>query len=320
MAERKIVAVVGATGSQGGGLVRALLADGEFAVRALTRNPASEKGSALTDAGAEVVAADLDIPASLDQAFAGAHGAFVVTNYWAPLSAEQEAERSRADMELSQAQAAARAARRAGVSHVIWSTLEDTRGRFRNDADIPDVEGYKVPHFDAKAEADAFFSDVPTTFLRTTLFYENFIDSFPPRRGDDGSLTLALPVGDQPLAGIAVSDIGGAALGIFKRGNELVGETVSIAGDILTGQGYAAALTDALGEPVRYQSVPFDAFRAQGFPSAVEMGNMFQFYAEDSATFTGARDLDRVRDLHPGLQSFRDWLAVHKDEVAASAS
>lgn len=315
MSTPQTIAVVGATGSQGGGLVRAALTDGQFAVRALTRDPSSEKSAALAAAGAQVVAADLDDPASLDRAFDGAHGVFVVTNYWAPPSPEQEAQRSRAERELAQARTAAQAARRAGVGHVVWSTLEDTRGRFRRDADIPDVEGYKVPHFDAKAEADAFFADVPTTYLRTTLFYENFADSFPPRRGEDGTLTLALPIADQPLAGIAVDDIGGAALGVFRRGADLIGQTVSIAGDILTGDGYAAALSEALGEPVRYQPVPFDAFRAQPFPSAVEMGNMFQYYAEDSAAFTGARDLDRVRELHPGLQSFRDWLRRHHADI-----
>lgn len=312
MTEKKIIAVVGATGAQGGGMARALLDDGDFAVRALTRDPKSAKAAALSDAGAEVVAADLDDEASLDAAFAGIHGAFVVTNYWAPLP--PDAQRSRAQRELAQARAAARALERAGAHHIVWSTLEDTRGQFADDAAIPDVEGYKVPHFDAKADADAFFATIPTTYLRTTLFFENFASAFPPMRGDDGALTLALPMADRPLAGIAVDDIGRTALGVFKR-SDLIGQTVSIAGDILTGDGYAAALTDALGEPVTYRPVPFDDFRAQGFPSAVEMGNMFQYYAESSAAFTGARDLDRVRELNPRLQTFRDWLAGHRDEI-----
>ncbi|BCI51886.1 nucleotide-diphosphate-sugar epimerase [Mycolicibacterium litorale] len=315
MTPKRTIAVVGATGSQGGGLVRAILDDGgEFTVRALTRNPGSPKGAALSEAGAEVVAADLDDEASLDRAFDGVHGAFVVTNYWAPLA--PDAGISRAERELAQAAAAARALERTGVEHVVWSTLEDTRGHFADDAAVPDVEGYKVPHFDAKAEADAFFAGLPVTYLRTTLFFENFVDSFPPRRGDDGALTLALPIADQPLAGIAVDDIGRSALGVFARGDALVGKTVSIAGDILTGDGYAAALSDALGEPVTYVPVPFDRFRAQGFPSAVEMGNMFQYYAENSAQFTADRDLDRVRELNPRLQSFREWLANRQKSPA----
>lgn len=311
MTDKKIVAVLGATGSQGGGMVRALLDDGTFAVRALTRDPSSPKGVALADSGAQVVGADLDDEASLTEAFDGIHGAFVVTNYWAP----EEGGRSRAERELAQAQSAARALDRAGARHVVWSTLEDTRGRFADDAAIPGVEGYKVPHFDAKADADAFFADLPTTYLRTTLFYENFATSFPPMRGDDGGLILGIPMADQPLAGIAVEDIGRTALGVFHRGDALIGTTVGIAGDILTGDGYAAALTDALGETVTYRPLTFDQFRAQGFPSAVEMGNMFQYYAEDAATFTGARDLGRVRELNPRLQSFREWLSRHRDEI-----
>ncbi|KUI33890.1 nucleoside-diphosphate sugar epimerase [Mycobacterium sp. IS-1496] len=314
MTGQKIIAVVGATGAQGGGMARALLDDGEFAVRALTRDPGSAKATALTQAGAQVVAADLDDEASLDAAFAGVHGAFVVTNYWAPVAPDDR--RSRAQRELAQARAAARALERAGAGHVVWSTLEDTRGQFADDAAVPDVEGYKVPHFDAKAEADAYFAGLPTTYLRTTLFFENFVDSFPPSRGEDGTLTLALPIADQPLAGIAVDDIGRTALGVLQRGDTLAGQTVSIAGDMLTGDGYAAALTDALGEPVTYRPVPFDDFRAQGFPSAVEMGNMFQYYAENSAAFTGARDLDRVRELNPRLQSFRVWLAGRQKSPA----
>ncbi|MBO0678892.1 NmrA/HSCARG family protein [Mycolicibacterium sp. S2-37] len=315
MAEKKTIAVVGATGSQGGGLVRALLEDGGFGVRALTRDPSSGKGAALADAGAEVVAADLDDEDGLAEAFDGVHGAFVVTNYWAPLTPEQEAGRSRAQRELDQARAAARALERVGARHVVWSTLEDTRSRFVDDTVIPDVEGYKVPHFDAKAEADRFFAGIPTTYLRSTLFYENFASSFPPVPAEDGTLTLSIPMADRPLAAVAVEDIGRTALGVFRRGEQLIGRTVSIAGDILTGDGYAAALTEALGRPVSYRPMTFDAFRAQGFPSAVEMGNMFQYYAEDSAAFTGDRDLERVRELNPGLQSFQDWLARHRDEI-----
>ena len=120
MADKKIIAVVGATGAQGGGLVRAILADrnGEFRVRALTRNPDSDKARALAAAGAELVRADLDDQASLERAFAGAHGVFALTNFWEHFSPEKE---------LAQAGNQARAAKAAGVHHVIWSTLEDTR-------------------------------------------------------------------------------------------------------------------------------------------------------------------------------------------------
>src|SRR5699024_4880439 len=105
------------------------------------------------------------------------------------------------------------------------------------------------------------------------------------------------------------------ALGIFKRGSQFIGQTVSIAGDHLTGVEYAAALTDTLGEEVVYRPYSWDEFRALGFPGAAEMGNMFQYYAENSERFTADRDLALVRELNPGLQSFRDWLAIHKSDI-----
>ena len=179
MTDQKLIAVVGATGSQGGGLVRAILDDPghEFRVRALTRSAQSTKARELAAAGAEVVEADLADGPSMRRAFEGADGAFVVTNYWAERTPEEEARRTRAAMEFAQADTAALAAKQAGVGHVIWSTLEDTRDVFGMDERVPTVDGtYKVPHFDAKAEADALFTeyDVPTTFLRTTFFFEGF--------------------------------------------------------------------------------------------------------------------------------------------------
>lgn len=318
-ASKKLISVVGATGSQGGGLVKAILADpdGQFRVRALTRSSHSRAARELAAAGADVVEADLDDGPSMRRAFDGAHGVFLVTNYWADLSAEDEGRRTRAARELEQVDIAALAAKQAGVSHVVWSTLEDTRDYFGADERVPDVDGhYKVPHFDAKAEADGLLReyDVPTTFLRTTLFFEGFIGALAPSRGHDGTLKLTLPIADQPMSGIAVDDIGKSALQIFKRGNEILGNTLSIAGDHLTGEQYAVALSDAYGETVTYQPLTWDEFRAQGFPGAVEMGNMFQYYAENSEAFIGDRDLSKARELNPELQSFSDWIELHRNE------
>jgi uncharacterized protein YbjT (DUF2867 family) len=324
MTDKKLIAVVGATGSQGGGLVQAILADPEqrFAVRALTRNAQSEKSLALVAAGAEVVEADLDDEPSLRKAFDGAHGAYVVTNYWVERTPEEEAARTRAEMELEQVENAARALKDAGVAHVIWSTLEDTRAHFGDTDRVPSLDDgrYKVPHFDAKGEANELFTKygVPTTFLQTTFYYEAFTMGMGPARGEDGKLVLSLPMADQPLSGIAGVDIGKTAFGLFKRGDEFIGKTVSIAGEHLTGDQYAAAFSSALGEPVTYQPHTWDAFRTFGFPGAIEFANMFQFYAEDSARFTGDRDLDLVRELNPELQSFETWLGSHADAVKAT--
>ena len=243
MPEKKLIAVVGATGAQGGALVRAILADkgGPFAARALTRKPDADKGRALAAQGVEVVAADLDDPATLGSAFAGAYGAFCVTNFWEHFSAERE---------LAQATNMARAAKSAGLQHVIWSTLEDTRKWIPlSDDRMPTLGGkYKVPHFDAKGEADQVFRDlgVPTTFLLTSFYWENFIYfGLGPMRGEDGVLAIMFPMGTSRLPGIAAEDIGKCAYGIFKQGTGLAGKTVGIAGEHLTGRQMADALSEA---------------------------------------------------------------------------
>jgi uncharacterized protein YbjT (DUF2867 family) len=239
MTEKMIIAVVGATGSQGGGLVRAILADpqGPFTVRALTRNADSGKARELASQGVEVVEADLDDEASVRKAFDGAYGAFVVTNFWAQRTPEQEKARTRAEMELAQAAAGARAAKDTGLRHVVWSTLEDTRPHFeRLGIDIPTVfDSYKVPHFDAKGEANAFFTElgVPTTFLQTTFFYESFLIGQGPHRDENGELVLTIPMAGNKMALIAADDIGKTALGVFRRGDDFIGKTVSIAGALL---------------------------------------------------------------------------------------
>ena len=224
-------------------------------------------------------------------------------------------------MELDQAEIAARAARDAGVQHLVWSTLEDTRPFFAGRDDVPSLDDgrYKVPHFDAKGEADELFTKygVPTTFLRTTFYFDAFVTALPPTRNADGTLTITLPMGEQRLSGIASDDIGRSAFAILKR-PDLIGQTVSVAGDHLTGHEYAAALTKALGEQVTYYAPTFEEYRTYPFPMAVEMANMFQFYAENHDEFTGNRDLTKVRELNPALESFEEWLDQHKADLLAA--
>jgi uncharacterized protein YbjT (DUF2867 family) len=311
MSDRKIIAVVGATGAQGGGLARAILADreGPFALRAVTRNPSSDKAQALASDGAEVVLADADDAVSLEQAFAGAYGAFCVTNFWEHFSP---------DRELAQAEAMAVAAKKAGLSHVVWSTLEDTRKDFPlSDTRLPTLQGkYKVPHFDAKGEADRFFASVPTTFLLAAFYWDNFIHSgMGPRRGADGTLVLGVPLGGGKLPGIAAEDIGRCALGIFRGGQTFIDRRVGLAGEILSGPEMAAAFSRALGEQVNFYDLRFDDYRALGFPGADDLGNMFQMQAILNEAFCKSRDVDLSRQLNPHLQSFDAWLAKNKAKI-----
>lgn len=301
---RQTIAVVGATGQQGGGLVRAIAADDRFTARALTRDPSSERAQELRALGADVVMADLDDPASVASAFAGVHGAFCVTNYW---------EHFDADRETLQAHGLAAAAKAAGVDHVIWSTLEDTREHVALDDDrMPTIGGrFKVPHLDVKGAADSAFRGfgLPVTFLRTSFYWDNLITfGMGPQRMSDGTLAITFPLGDAKLPGIAAEDIGACAYGVFCRGTTTIGQTVSIAGEHLTGHEMAAALSRATGETVGYNAVSPDAYRAAGFPGADDLGNMFQFKAEFQDVWCGPRSVAGTRELHPGLQSFDDWL------------
>lgn len=313
MAEKKTIAVMGATGAQGGSLVRAILNDqsGGFTARAIMRDVNTDKAKALAQQGAEVVAADLDNPESLKRAFVGAYGVYCVTFYWAHFSPEKE---------LAHVHAMAEAAKDAGIEHAIWSTLEDTRQWVPlSDERMPTLMGkYKVPHFDAKGEADRFFVEagVPTTFLLASFYWDNMIYfGMGPKRGEDGTLAITLPMGDKKLAGIAAEDIGKCAYGIYKRGRDYLGERVGIAGDHLTGAEMAAALTKVLGQEVRYNDVPPEVYRSFGFPGADDLGNMFQFYRDFEHIVLAARDLNVSRTLNPSLQTFDMWLAENKDRI-----
>ena len=313
MADKKIIAVVGATGQQGSGLVKAILADpaGGFAARAITRDPQSDKAKELARLGAEVVAGDVDDEESLKKAFAGAYGAYCVTFFWAHFSPEKE---------QAQAAAMARAAKAAGVKHVIWSTLEDSRKWIPlSDSRMPTLMGrYKVPHFDSKGEADEAFraAGVPTTYLLTSFYWENFIYfGMGPKKGPDGVLGITLPLGDKKFPGIASDDIGACAYGIFKKGDTYIGKRVGIAGEHLTGAEMAAAFSKALGQPVRYNEVAPEAYRGFGFPGAEDLGNMFQFNRDFADEFCAARNLDFSRRLNPGLKTFGAWLAENKGRI-----
>jgi uncharacterized protein YbjT (DUF2867 family) len=313
MGNKKIITIFGATGAQGGGLARSILADpnGPFAVRAVTRDVNSDAARALAAAGAEVVAASLDDAAAVERAFAGAYGAYCVTFFWAHFSPERE---------LAEARLMAQAARAAGLQHVIWSTLEDTRRWMQlDDPRMPTLMGrYKVPHFDAKGEADQFFRDagVPTTFLLTSFYWDNLIHfGSGPKPAADGKLDFVLPMGQAKLPGIAAEDIGRCAHGVFRRGGDLIGQTVGIAGEHLTGAEMAAALTHALGREVRHLDVTPDVYRSFGFPGADDLGNMFQFKRDFNADFCAARSVEKSRALNPRLQTFAQWLGANAQRI-----
>jgi uncharacterized protein YbjT (DUF2867 family) len=311
----KVIAVLGSTGTQGGGLARAILADksGGFSLRAVTRDASKDKAQALKAEGAEVVEANMDDVESLKKAFAGAHGVYGVTNFWEHFSGEKE---------KSQAKNIAEAAKAAGVKHVIWSTLEDTRKLMAaDDKRMPMLqEKYRVPHFDAKAEADQYFKGLPVTYLVTSFYWDNlYLFGLAPKQDDKGVYSWTFPMGTAKLPAIAGEDIGKAAFGIYKAGQQYIGKTVGIAGESLSFQEMSDKLSKGLGiSPVQFNAVDADLFRSFGFPGADEYGNMFQTYRDFEKEVNAARSIDETRKLNPQLQSFDQWLSKNKDKVRAA--
>ena len=316
MAEKKTIVVFGATGAQGGGLAHAILNDpaSEFSVRAVTRDPDSDKAKELAARGAEVVAGDVDDPESLAKVLKGAYGAFFVTFFWAHFSAEKE---------TAEAKSFAAAAKAAGLKHVIWSTLEDVR-KFvpLEDNSMPTLQGkYKVPHFDGKGEGDQFFIDagVPVTFLMASYYWDNMVYfGMGPKRGEDGKLSITFPMGDKKMAGISAGDIGKCAYGIFKGKEKFIGKRVGIAGEQLTIAEMAKGMSKALGEEVTYNEVTPEQYRAFGFPGSDDLGNMFQFYRDFDEECNRSRDVQLSKELNPELQSFETWLKENAARMPVS--
>lgn len=311
---KKIIAVLGATGAQGGGLVRAILNDknSEFAVRAITHHPDSDKAKELQKMGVEVVVADIDDDASMKRALHGAYGAYFVTFFWTHFSPEKETEEARRLAAL---------AKEAGLKHVVWSTLEDTRKYVPlTDSRIPTLHGkYKVPHFDGKGEADRFFTDagVPTTFLLASYYWENMIYfGMGPKKAADGKYSITFPMGNKKMAGIAAEDIGRCAYGIFKKGPEMAGKRVGIAGEQITIEDMAKKMSKALGVEVAYNEVTPEQYRGFGFPGADDLGNMFQFYRDFDAVCNETRDVNYSRELNPQLKDFDAWLAENSNKMS----
>ncbi len=268
----KLIAVIGATGQQGGAVLRALQAQGQFKVRALTRNPGKHRG--LAD---EVVEADLDRPETLKAAFAGAHGVFLVTNFWEPGTDE-----------VKQATAAIRAAKEAGVKHFVWSTL-------------PDVEAisgakFNVPHFTGKAKADRIVKEAGFahhTFVIAPFFYQNLVGLLAPQKQEDGTFGWALPI-DPTVRGIHMGDIheiGNLAAGAFAHPEEAGnGEYLPLVGDFMSFNEIIATL-NRQGHEFSFRQVPNEVFAAS-FPGAAEIAATFAYF--QAHTYLGSDSRDRI--------------------------
>jgi uncharacterized protein YbjT (DUF2867 family) len=300
MMAKQVVAVLGGTGQQGGGVVDALLGAGEFAVRVASRDPASDASRALAARGVEVVRADLLDPRSLREAFRGAHGAFVVTSFWDPAQRSGETEIGMAAVE---------AARAAGVEHLIWSTLPDseklTDGRL------------KVAHFTGKARVDAAVKSAGFgrhSFVMAAMYFQNFITMMAPAPLPNGGRGWVVPI--DPAARVVhavdVTEVGRAVAAAFAAGDKLPdGSYLGVCGGVYSFNDFVATL-NAQGHKLEVLQVPPDAYDGL-FPGAYEIREMFEYFAEQ--TYFGPereRYIAATNALVPGgLTNFADWARTH---------
>ena len=285
----KLIAVVGATGQQGGAVVRALQASGQFKVRALTRDPAKHP-----KLGDEVVLADFNHPETLRAAFAGAHGVFLVTNAW----------EARAD-EAKQAIAAVNAAKDAGVQHLIWSTLPN----------VEEISGGKidVPHFTHKAKVERVVTEAGFahhTFVIAPFYYQNLLGAMAPQKQADGALGWALPL-DPERRAIHMGDItelGRIVIGAFAH-PELAGhgEHLPLVGDFLSFNEIIATL-NRQGHKVSFKQVPRDVF-AGWFPGAADIAAMLTYFEAHTYLGSDSRDAIALANKVAGQQptKFAAW-------------
>jgi uncharacterized protein YbjT (DUF2867 family) len=298
---KNLIAVIGATGKQGGGVVSALQAGGQFKVRALTRHPEKHRGL-----GDEVVEADLDRPETLEAAFEGAHGVFLVTDFWEAGTGE-----------LRQAAAAVRAAKDAGVKHFVWSTL-------------PDVEAisggkFHVPHFTGKARIDRIVEAAGFanhTFVIAPFFYQNLVGAVAPQKQADGSLGWVLPL-DPAVRAIHMGDIGelgNIVAGAFAHPDQAGhGEYLPLVGDFMSFNEIVGTL-NRQGHELAYKQISKEIF-ATFFPGASELAEMFDYWK--AHTYLGS-DSDRriaLANKVAGRQPtrFSAWARVNFPVQARSA-
>jgi uncharacterized protein YbjT (DUF2867 family) len=302
---KKLIAVMGATGMQGGALVDAILADGTFACRAITRNPSSEKALSLAARGCEVVEGDADKPDTLERAFQGADGAFLLTNFWEHKDFERE---------YRQATGAADAAVEAGVKHIVWSTLESVvqHDSFRNA--IPKIGDVKVPHFDAKARATHYMKSklYPVTYFHTSFYMENFYFFGMMSRVDDSQYEVVLPTtrNNAKIPMLSMHDLGIGALSAFKDPANYINQDFKVVSDMRTPTEIGAQLEKVCGVKVAVKEPTPLEYAQYG---SQDLANMFLYFSEYQdvwATYSRVHNYDTFEScLQREAKVFKDYIS-----------
>lgn len=298
----RLITVFGATGRQGTPIVNALLQKG-FKVRAITRNPDSEKAKILKAAGADTVKGDLNDAATIKTAVHGAYGVFVVTDFWELFNQNKE---TAFDDEVAQGKAVADACKEAGVEHVVYSGLDS----------VKDAIGKFCPPLDSKAAVEKYLDQigVPNTSVRYPFYFENFL-VFLPQEQEDGTFVMTWPA-DGPMYAISVEDGGPIVASIFSNPGEFIGKKIGIATDNLTMHDYAAMMSKATGKTIKYNQVSPDVYAQFPFPQAEALAVMFQFFKSGKMQ----RDINFTRQVNPNAQNFEKWAVKNKDKLLEKLS
>jgi uncharacterized protein YbjT (DUF2867 family) len=297
---KPVIAVIGGSGKQGGSVVDALLASGNFAVHVVSRDPVGTAAKALSKRGVEVIKGDLLDAPSLRLPFEDAYGAFVVTNFWDPAQMLRETEIGKA---------AVQAARTAGVKHLVWSTLPDceqlTAGRA------------KVAHFTGKARVDAAVRTAGFarhTFVMAPMYFQNFLTMMAPQPLPNGGRGWAVPIdlSARVMHAGDPTEVGRAVAAAFAAGDQLPnGSYLGVCGGTYSFNDFVGTL-NSQGHKLQVLQVPptvYDGF----YSGAREMREMFEYYVEH--TYFGPehqRYIAAANALVPGgFTNFADWAKVH---------
>lgn len=292
MSTKKRILVIGATGSQGGSVVKYLQADGKYIVRAFTRDINGIKAENLRQHGIEVVAGDLGDKDSLLKAMENCYGVFGLTNYWVTSGNEAEHGKNLID-----------SVKEKNIQHFVFHTLKDytnlSHGKF------------PVAHCDSKAKLQEYAVElgVPATFVQIAFYYENFLTTFRLELDGAGQYFFGFPQGHTKLAMASVEDTGAIVTAIFNNKTKFLGRTVGIVGEDKDPKEYAKILSSVLDKDITYKYIPKDVYASQG-EMASYVSNMFE--AQRLYLPNREDDYNECKELHPGMQTLENWAKKNK--------
>nr|XP_054752173.1 nmrA-like family domain-containing protein 1 [Lytechinus pictus] len=295
----KLITVFGATGIQGGSLVRALLQDGSYKVRGITRNVESEKAKTLAQQGVEMVKASMDDAASLEKAMEGSYGVFAVTNYWELMDQAKETEMGKNMVDV---------ARKVGVKHFVFSGLQSVKKAI----------GKPCPHLEGKAEVEEymFASGLPASSVRYAMYMDNIWAALTPQKVADGEFVWNVPMENKAVDMIYAGEAGRAVAAIFKNPDQYIGKSVGLSGDRKTMSQYCDILNAILeAESVHVSPTQMTAkeFSQMPFPAADDLGVMFEFFQTEHPCYSR----EETKRLDSNTFDFQAFVKDNKEKILA---